>query len=86
MVLTRFLLRTPFHALCLLSGGERADNTQTGWTALHAAAAAGQLECLNALLAGRATVDVKTLKGETPVALATDAPCKAALEAAWFAG
>jgi hypothetical protein len=66
--------------------GGRHGRPQTGWTPLHAAAAAAQLPCVQALLEARAAVNAQTKKGETPAALASDAACKAALEAVWLEG
>jgi len=41
---------------------------------------------VQALLEARAAVKAQTKRGETPVDLASDAACKAALQAAWFEG
>lgn len=41
-----------------------------GWTALHWAAAKAALECVELLVAGKATVDVANLEGETALHIA----------------
>jgi len=55
------------------SGSSPIANDNRGWTCLHEAAAAGQIDCIQELLADdRIDVNVKTFEGQTPLILASE--------------